>query len=69
MTVPRLKAGDTWFLQLGPHCTVLAYELDEVTTTTVAMRRVSDLGYRDLGLCVPATRFAKADLIFLERIK
>ena len=61
----RLSAGQTWFVVLPGEKSASCVLIDEVTRKTVALRGESDLGRTCLEL---ATRFARADVRFVERL-
>ena len=61
----RLHVGDTWFVVLPASSVVNCMLIDEVTRKTVVLRREADLG---MAAEVIATRYARVDVRFVERV-
>jgi hypothetical protein len=61
----RLSAGQTWFVVLPGEKPTSCVLIDEVTRKTVVLRGESDLGRKCFEA---ATRFARADLRWVERV-
>jgi len=65
---PRLKvvrAGQTWHVKLPGDRELTCMQGDEVTPRTVALRQMHDL---EAEVLLGSRRFARADVVFVERV-